>query len=63
MKKSIRIARITQIVGFVLAALGAIGFASLLGGDTSHSGVAVVQLFGGFLLIIGARLYEWLAKE
>lgn len=59
MKKSIKLARVAQLFGAVLLVLGIVS-CSQKGGD---AGMMASYFLSGFLLIVGARVYEWLAKE
>lgn len=56
MRKSIKIARIVQLVGAVLLILGIVSC-------SQREGAMTLQFVLGFLLIVGAKTYEWLKKE
>lgn len=59
MKKSIRIARITQLIG----ALFLIAFVVSCSQARETGEFGSVWLVIGVLLILGARIYEWLTNE
>ena len=57
MRKSIRTARIVQIIGMVLIIVGIVQCTG--GAATGHGATWGL----GLALILGARIYEWLSKE
>lgn len=57
MSTGIRIARIVQIIAVVLLSIG------MFGCMASDFGTFKSTWVPGLLMILGARVYEWLAKE
>jgi hypothetical protein len=57
MSTGIRIARIVQIIAVVLLSIG------MFGCMASDFGTFKATWIPGLLLILGARIYEWLSKE
>lgn len=64
MRTGLKVSRGIQLVGVVLMLVGVVSCINL---RQSHTPPDVVQmvigLAGGFVLIIGARIFEWLTKE
>lgn len=61
MRKGIRYARIAQLVGAAFLVLFAVSCSQALNGMSST--VGAVWLVIGLILIVGAKIYEWLSKE
>lgn len=57
-RRSLMVSRGLQLVGVVLLVAGIVAYSER---DTSR--FMAQALVGGLVLIIGARIYEWLTKE
>jgi len=58
MKKSLRIARGTQLVGALLLVIGVVSCSTR--GDPQLMSMSFLL---GFVMIVGAKAFEWMTKE
>lgn len=56
MKRSLRIARGAQLFGALFLVLGIVSC-------SQRSGAMAPQFIVGLVLVLGARIYEWMSKE
>lgn len=60
MKNGIRTARIAQLIGAAFLIIFVAIFNDIGRGEDTYG---TLWLFGGVLLLLGGRIYEWLVKE
>lgn len=61
MKKSVRNSRIVQLVGAAFLVMFVVSCSQMANGTSNSPGS--IWLLLGLVMVIGARIYEWLSKE